>query len=234
MAHNGEMPVVTPADLVGKRVVSEDGALMNVQRRLRLRFGVYPTSVIELVPSGKTIEETLTAIVTGALRKTVEEWVAHDTRELTAETSAHLAPIVDRCIREGSKNFRKDLIAKMGNRGKEFWRAILAEQFNEIGNTYAKFRELDDKPNVPTKIAMTPMLPPHCRMHWHLKSGRTRWDLFCFELPPGPRSIKIFGGFYRLAFPWMCILVAFKNGVFYSFKQNGGNRSAFLIFYRGS
>lgn len=219
-----------PRELIDNTLVDKRGQLWRMNEKLEKRLGIFGKKSYRFDKLGVKLEEALEILLQVIASRHFDSWLDGSVRPEMLEALKSMEPVLNHCVKEGDKNFRKDFIVKLSCQGKDVLRRALTERFEEIGKAFAEER---GKEHQEEKMSFSGLLPPCTRFWWQKKSARGAvYDLFCLEFSPERRTVIIDNQRLRLSFPWLCFFVCFKNGEFYSFDNHYGNHSAFWVFYR--
>ncbi|MDO8676123.1 MAG: hypothetical protein Q7K16_00460 [Candidatus Azambacteria bacterium] len=234
MVDNSKMlgEVTFPREVMGSLLVDKEGSLWRVGENFREHWKFFKKKFYSIDRLEFKIEEALKVLIQVISSRHLDSWLDGSVKPEMVEALSGTVPVFDHCMKKGEENFRKNFIEKLGQEGQGTLRRFLFEQFEEVGNAFAKERDEEHPEN---KISFSGLLPPRTRFYWQKKSSKGAiYDLFCLEYPPERRTVTIFDQRLRLSFPWLCIFVCFKNGKFYHYNSdnNRNNHSAFWVFYR--
>ncbi len=228
--------IVMPAELVEKPLFDADGNRWTIRLDtgplISLLPNLVPLSSKKLVAekSPQSAEKSLGLLLKEHSDHAMRTWIEKDVLPKFGSLTEEVKPLLQECITIGERNFRKELVAKLGARGASVWKTILEEQFEEIAKSWKSEQESGES------VIFSGALPPNTRFHWRIKKGESVYDVFCLEFPPQKRTVNISFGHpikYHLAFPWFCFLVCFENGQLLHLNHDGYDGFwGFWAFYR--
>lgn len=221
--------IEAPTDIAERLFLDSNGELWKIGQRVRSYLGLLQQKVLTFQRAGLTLDESFRSAFSQILGATLAEWLKDAAPKELSSFIARIGKMSDECIAEGEKNFRRDLIKKLGEQGENFWTALFGESLDDL----KKYLALSEGSS--QVITCFGMVPVGTRCHWTMKNAAADYEMFCIEAAPQKRTIKIFGATKTLAFPWMYFLVCFKNGSLFKFTtgQNGHVApQAFWAFYR--
>ncbi len=202
VSHKSSLPV----DMLGKVLFDVEGKCFIIAPKSYKAWGLFTRKKLEGSELAVDIGANLNKAFQDAARAAVQQWLEQDVRKALDATVSLAQPFLDRCIVEGEKQFRKDFVEKLGFQGEKVWRNILTDQFEKIGEIYQHATKKK------TALISSGIIPPGVRLSWQLVTENATFDLFCIEMPPETRNVHILGEYRRLAFPWMILMVVFRNG----------------------
>lgn len=220
--------IVIPHEIIGKRLFDSDGAEWVIDRYLERKLMLFKRKGIRLANAG-TLEKSLKNLLVKECKKELEENFREETASLTQKFTEELAPIFDQCIEQTERDFRKEFVQKLGAQGKSAMREVIEKSFADIGKIWS-----ENKESVSTFTHWGPF-PPQTRFWWQLREQKSVYDMFLLEFPPDRRTIKIDNMRRYVAFPWLSVIVVFKNEQMVWFDGNHrAIQCAFWYFYRSS
>ena len=220
--------IILPSELIGQPLFDPQGREWRIHEQESKRFRFLSQKTLVASESETSSGEALDAILRKVAKEVLHSWMEEDARPALGQLTEDIDPFLQKCIMEGERTFRREFITVLGTQGAGVWKKILTDQFEEIGRLFAK--EQEGREGV--SYASSGLLPPGTRFTWQAKIPGVTYDMFCIESPPQRRTIRIFGEMRRLAFPWMCFLVLFRNGALYTPSKWEGHRNGFWAFYR--
>lgn len=123
------------------------------------------------------------------------------------------AAAFDPLVKTVSQELRRKLIESSSGQLKVLFQDFFTRNAKQITEVFAT-EKLDGV------IKSTGFIPKSTRFRWVMKKGDAKFSIYCLELPPHRRHIRVkkqsndSSYRYAWAMPWLCMLVIFKNDNF--------------------
>ncbi len=221
-----------PVEVTDTPLFDATGRRWNIHEERQRIFGPLESKKNVLVPEDAATAPAMEALLKEAAAGQFGRWIEEIAKPSAQSLVEDASNIFDGCIDAGGQNFRRELIALLAAKGEAVCRALFEEYYEDIGRLWF------DEKQEGFLLDISGPLPSGTRFKWSVKTAKAKYEMFCIEAAPQRRTICLFGKERRLAFPWMCFLVLFKNGTLYN--DHFGNRGrdiphgaqAFWTFYR--
>lgn len=232
--------------IIKRKVILPEKALKEKFIDKSGKYWIFDTKINGFFPKIKTFLKEDGSLQDHALDE-LQKSCKPETQKWYAEYKKGIYPVIGQFIEEfsksfdfafesGERDFRKEYTKMLAIKGKAIFAQLFAEFLEKCSQELLNCVEMEGDNNKPNSfiISLGPF-PPTTRFYWKLERKKELYELFCFEFQPSKRTINIKGEnkSYNLAFPWLCVFTAFKNGKFYSFENiHEHDHCAFWIFYR--
>lgn len=201
-AQTDQLKVLVPNSLESQRLYLSDGKVFTIVTNGKFFFKK------RVLQEDRTLwesmdEKTLNSIIdVNALK---EE--ANKSLEVLVDSGAMaFDPLVKTVLQE----LRRKLIESSSGQLKVLFQDFFTRNTKQITEVFAA-EKLDGV------IKSTGFIPKSTRFRWVMKKGDAKFSIYCLELPPHRRHIRIkkesnnSSYRYNWAMPWLCILAIFKN-----------------------
>ena len=219
--------IVIPEEIIGRRLLDESGLGWLIERTWQTKFILFPHESAEFKNSGKA-EISLRDAFMAECEKKLGPNFRKAAEILSRKFASQLSPIFNHCIEEAERDFRKAFVQNLGTIGRKVIHEVIQKSFADIGKTWNKSEE------GPTVFSAWGPFPPQTKFRWQLQDKGAVYDMFLQEFPPHKQTIMAGDRMRYVAFPWLCIITAFKNGeiVLLDGSLHRAANTAFWCFYR--